>query len=38
MQDVPITKTPYEEFCDHQVPWVNEGLHKIGVDKALQDL
>jgi hypothetical protein len=38
-EDVATTKTPYEEFRDGlQVDWINEALHKIGMDKALQDL
>jgi hypothetical protein len=37
-ENVLTTKTPYEEFHNHQVVQVNEALHNIGVDKALQDL
>jgi hypothetical protein len=37
-ENVLTTKTPYEEFRNHQVAQVNEALRNIGVDKALQDL
>jgi len=37
-ENVFTTKTPYEEFRNHQVAQVNEALRNIGVNKVLQNL